>query len=535
MAPPRIAVVAPPPLKPSEPGVSGGAAAVALARRGAVVRWFDASLGWHRFALDPERLQRNLDAAGAALPIEERRALHRGLASRRAAPPRLRRVETYADRDVYTSAVNDLENALRAAALPFPGWRLGIAMAALERPTRRLESSAVLEWTASRPGPFDEYYLDELLPELARFAPDVVAVSLTFQQQAPAAFRLARLLGERLPSARRALGGPLVACWLAAGFRLDRAPFTAFDERSAGTDADLDRLARASAAPGDGPLTVPPDEASWGDYLVPSPVVPAALGRGCYWRRCTFCPDHLHPPHAACAADGLERWLRETAARFGPTGAMLHLTDSALPPGHLLRLARAIREERLPLRWHGFVRVEPELADPAFARELAEGGCAMLQLGVETAAPRLCELLGKGVDPELVRRALRSTAAAGIRNHVYLLFGLPTETDEEREATLAFVEAEAASIHAVNPALLNLPKGSPMHRRPERYGITELVPFGTETDLSLYDDFRCGASHPRPEARRWMGRRLFKSAALQAIQGRLRQPFKANHLCFLER
>jgi hypothetical protein len=180
------------------------------------------------------------------------------------------------------------------------------------------------------------------------------------------------------------------------------------------------------------------------------------------------------------------------------------------------------------------VRVEPDFADPAFARELAEGGCAMLQLGVETAAPRLCEALGKGTDPELVRRVLRSTAAAGIRNHVYLLFGLPTEADPEREATLAFVEAEADAIHAVNPALLNLPKGSPMHRHPERFGITELVPFGTETDLSLYDDFRCGTSHPRPEARRWMGRRLFKSAALQAIQGRLRQPFKANHLCFLE-
>lgn len=534
MAPPRIAVVAPPPLKPSEPGVSGGAAAAELARRGAVVRWFDASLGWHRFALHPDRLQRNLDAAAGDLPTEDRQALRRGLDSGRATPHRLRRRETYADRDVYSSAVNDLENALRAAALPFPGWRLGIAMAALEHPSRRLESSAVLEWTATSPGPFDAYFLDDLLPELAGFAPDVVAVSLTFQQQAPAAFRLARLLAERLPAARRVLGGPLPACWLAAGFPLHRPPFTSFHELHAGTVDDLDRLAGAAAPPPDAPLTVPLDQAPWDDYLVPSPVVPAALGRGCYWRRCTFCPDHLHPPHAACAADGLERWLHGIAARF-PAGAMLHLTDSALPPGHLARLATAIRDQRLPLRWHGFVRAEPELAEPELARTLADGGCAMLQLGVETAAPRLGELLGKGTDPELVRRVLRATAAAGIRNQVYLLFGLPTETDAEREATLAFVEAESDAIHAVNPALLNLPKGSPMHRRPERFGITELVPFGAETDLSLYDDFRCGASHPRPEARRWLGRRLFKSPALQAIQGRLRQPFKANHLCFLER
>ncbi|NMC70076.1 MAG: radical SAM protein, partial [Myxococcales bacterium] len=293
----------------------------------------------------------------------------------------------------------------------------------------------------------------------------------------------------------------------------------------------------AGAAPGPppgGPLTVPLDEASWDDYLAPAPVVPAALGRGCYWRRCTCCPDHLHPPHTPCAPDRLDGWLRAIAARF-PGGAMLHLTDSALPPAHLARLAESIRRERLPLRWHGFVRAEPEFGEPAFARALAEGGCALLQFGVETASPRLLELLGKGAGPETARRALRAAAAAGIRTHVYLLFGLPTETDADREATLEFVAAEADAIHAVNPALLNLPKGSPMHRNPERFGITELVPFGAETDLSLYDDFRCGASHPRPEARRWIGRRLFRSDALRAIRGRLRSPFKANHLCFLQR
>ena len=157
----------------------------------------------------------------------------------------------------------------------------------------------------------------------------------------------------------------------------------------------------------------------------------------------------------------------------------------------------------------------------------------MLQFGVESGSPEVLERLGKGCDAELTRRVLRATAAAGIRNQVYLLFGVPSETEGEREATLALVEEEAGSIHAVNPALLNLPKGSAMHRRPERFGITEVAPFGRETDLSLYDDFRCGASHPRTEARRWLARRFFKSAAVRGIAGRLRASFKANHLCFL--
>jgi hypothetical protein len=196
-------------------------------------------------------------------------------------------------------------------------------------------------------------------------------------------------------------------------------------------------------------------------------------------------------------------------------------------------VAEVIAGERLPLRWHGFVRVEPELADRDFAARLARGGCAMLQLGVETGSPRLAERMGKGADPALARAVLAATAAAGIRNHVYLLFGLPGEDDGDRELTLALVEELGDAIHAVNPALLNLPRRSPMHRHPERYGITELVGFGPDTDLSLYDDFRCGRSHPRLEARRWLGRRFFKSARVRAMRGHLRSPFKANHLCFL--
>jgi len=553
----RLAVITPPPLKPSEPGLSGAAAASQLSRLGADATWIDASAEWHRFALHPERLAGALDAADGA-DRSRHSAFRRAIDAARRDPPALRIPETFADRRVYTSAVNDLENALRLAALPHPGWRLGVAMAALDRPTRRLESTAVLEWTASIPGPFDAYLLEDLLPRLARDRFDVAAVSLTFQQQGPAAFRLAHLLHECLPNIRRVLGGPLVSCWLAAGFDLHRAPFDRFHQIVAGTDEDLAALVHgagsvsplcASASLRETfpspppttaeppprehePLVVPLDDAPWDAYLSPKPIVPGALGRGCSWRRCTFCPDHLHPVHQPCAPPELARWLRQVSARF-PSGAMLHLTDSSLPPDLLAHVADVIRDERLPLAWHGFVRVDAAFADSAFAQRLAEGGCAMLQLGVESGSPRILERLGKGAAPDLARRVLRSTAAAGIRNQVYLLFGVPGETDEDREATLDLVTGEAERIHACNAALLNLPKGSPMHRRPDRFGITELLPFGEGTDLSLYDDFRCGESLPRREARRWLARRFFKSPAVRAIDGRLRSSFKANHLCFL--
>jgi hypothetical protein len=528
----RVVVVTPPPLKPSEPGLSGAAAASRLAALGAEARWIDASIGWQRFALDPARLRGNL-AAARDVPEGERRAMARAADSMGMSPPALRRPETYEDRALYTSSVNDLENALRASALPFPGFRLGLAMVALENPTRRLESSATLRWLAGTPGPFDAYFLDSLLPALAADGAPRVAISLTFQQQAPAAFRLARLLRERLPGLSVWLGGPLVASWAVAGFPLAGELFADFDRVSVGSDEDLRALAEAPGdAPPPGMLAPPLDQTPWDDYLSPRPVVPAALGMGCYFRRCTFCADRLHRPHAPTAEGDFDRFLAAVAERF-PGGAMLHLTDSALPPDHLEHLAEVIRSQRLPLSWHGFVRAEERFADPAFARRLAEGGCSMLQIGVESGSPEMLRRMGKGIHPETARRVLAATAQAGIKNHVYLLFGVPGERDADREMTLDLVRAEAAHIHAINPSLLNLPVGSPMYRRAAAFGITELVPFAPDTDYSLAVDFRCGTSHPRREARAWLAHRFFKDPEVRRIQGHLKASFKANHLCFL--
>jgi hypothetical protein len=542
----KIAFISPPPLKPSEPGLSGAAATQLVRRLGADALYVDASAGWHRHVLAPERLR---EAAGRAGGLG-RGDLERVVAAFSRRPTALRRGETYRDRRIYSSAIADLETALRITGSPYPGLRLGIAMIAQQEPPRRLESSETLALLGSVPGPFDDYFTSELLDSLARARVSHVAVSLTFQQQAPAAFRLATLLAERLPAVRRILGGPLVDCWRAVGASLDRAPFTLFHQILPSDDASLAKLVapavdavgeRAEGArTGDagevtppGPRSVELGDVAWDDYLAPQPVLPAALGRGCYWRRCTFCPDHLHPRHEPCSPAGLGHWLGAVAARF-PAGAMLHLTDSALPPRHLGEVATLIRAGGLPLRWHGFVRTEPELADDAFVRLLADGGCSLLQLGVESASERLLERMGKGASAELASRVLRAAARARIRCQVYLLFGVPGETDDDREQTLGWVEAHADAIAALNPALLNLPRGSPMHRHPERFGISELSPFGEKTDLSLYDDFRCGSSHPRSEARRWLARRFFKSPAVRAIGGALHVPFKANHLCFLE-
>ena len=533
----RIAFITPPLIKPAEPGLSAAAAAQWFKSRGVDAMAVDASIGWYRHILDAGRMATALSLAQAQGC--SRRALlafHQTTRNAATANLALRRAETYLDRRVYSSATNHLVNALRLTSATHEGFQLRVADVEVEghRPHR----SEDLEAVASRPSPFDDYFLQELLPRLEREGITHAALSFTFLNQVYAGFRLAFLLRERLPDLQRLAGGPLLACWSAVEATMDTGAFALFHRIfPTTTDADMETLAfeLGGAAHGERSLLAPDLlETPWEHYLVPVPTVPVALGRGCYWRRCTFCPDYLHPAYRPGSRDALTRWLESVAARF-PEGAMLHLTDSALSPVLLERVAEVIHQQRLPLRWHGFARMEARFAEPGFMQHLAEGGGSMLQWGLETASPRLLEMMDKGVTPEQARAVLQSSATAGIKNHAYLLFGLPTETDADRETTLAFVQTQAASLHDLNASLLNLPKRSPMHASPQRYGITSLTPFGADTDLSLYCDFRCGDSHPRLEARRWLGARFFKDPVVKGVLGDLNAPFKENHSCFLPR
>jgi len=537
----RIAFITPPLIKPSEPGLSAAAAAQWFRARGVDAVAMDASIAWYRRSLGEANLQAALSyaegkghAQGKSYAKGTLQAFRQSMRDATADVHPLRRPDVYRQRRVYSSAVSHLVNALRLASVPFPGFHLRVADVEVEG--RRPHNSEDLEAVAQSDTPFDAYFEEELIPWIQAQGFTHVAVSLTFLHQAYAAFRLAFLLRRRMPHLQLFLGGPLVACWSAVGAKMDSSAFALFHRVfETSLESEMDALVRElGGEPCQENQVLAPDLAStdWDAYLVPQPTIPVALGRGCYWRRCTFCPDYLHPKYRACGPDALEGWLLAVASRF-PEGAMLHLTDSALSPALLDRVAQVIRDHHLNLRWHGFVRLERRYADPEFMAHLAAGGCIMLQWGLETASPRLLQLMDKGISVQQARDVLRASAGAGIRNHAYLLFGLPTEEEMDREATLSFIQEEADHLHDLNASILNLPRRSPMHDEPERFHITSMSPFGFETDLSLYDDFRCEGIHPRLEARHWIAGRFAKDAAVKRILGDLNAPFKANHGCFL--
>ena len=93
-------------------------------------------------------------------------------------------------------------------------------------------------------------------------------------------------------------------------------------------------------------------------------------------------------------------------------------------------LAKKLLEEKLSITWWGNIRFEKTFT-PELCQLLAESGCVAVSGGLEVASDRLLDLMKKGVTVEQVARVTRAFTDAGIMVHAYLMYGFPTETEQD--------------------------------------------------------------------------------------------------------
>ena len=154
------------------------------------------------------------------------------------------------------------------------------------------------------------------------------------------------------------------------------------------------------------------------------------VARGCYWKKCTFCDvslDYIARFETASAdltVDRIEALVRET----GQTG--FHFVDEAAPPAALRAIAERLIARQVAITWWGNIRFEKSFT-PALVDVLARSGCVAVSGGLEVASDRLLTLMKKGVTVAQVARVARAFSDAGILVHAYLMYGFPTETEQD--------------------------------------------------------------------------------------------------------
>jgi radical SAM superfamily enzyme YgiQ (UPF0313 family) len=196
------------------------------------------------------------------------------------------------------------------------------------------------------------------------------------------------------------------------------------------------------------------------------------IARGCYWKKCTFCDitlDYIgryEPAEAALIVDRIEEIVRET----GETG--FHFVDEAAPPAMLRGIAEELIERRVAITWWGNIRFEKSFT-PELCALLARSGCVAISGGLEVASDRLLQLMKKGVTVAQVARVARAFTDAGVLVHAYLMYGFPTETEQETIDALERVRQlfEEGCIQSGFWHRFAATAHSPIGQAPETYGI----------------------------------------------------------------
>ena len=341
--------------------------------------------------------------------------------------------------------------SLAASAASFDGLR-----AALEAPPSLVDG-----------------WLDEIAIDLvARHAPDLVALTVPFPGNVYGAFRIARAVKKVRPATVVALGGGYVNTELrelADPRVFDDVDFITLDDGEAPMLALIDHLrggrdpkapllrtmlrdggrvvlrsdptlhdvphARTGTPTYDG-LPLPrylslvemlnPMHRLWSDGRWNK----LTVAHGCYWKKCTFCDVSLDyiGRYDPLSADALVDRIEALVAETGQTG--FHFVDEAAPPAGLRALAERLIARNVTITWWGNIRFEKTFT-PALCELLARSGCVAVSGGLEVASDRLLTLMKKGVTVAQVARVARAFTDAGVMVHAYLMYGFPTETEQE--------------------------------------------------------------------------------------------------------
>ncbi len=381
MAGPDLLLIHPPAARAAEPPLGTAVLLSHLRRGGATAEAIDANLEAHLYMLDGDRL-------AAAIGPAPTTALHRAMKNVPRALSFLRSPAAGRSFLRYTTAARHLNTALSAyrGESGRERWTLGDYVHGDLSEFSSLDLS--LAASGNRETVFSGYFRDALLPRVDRMRPRGVAISVNYRHQVLPAFELAGLLRRRLPGVPVYGGGGMFTSWRSslrgmglAFLPFDRVGFGPGERALAAVAGGDSRKGGRFFQDGDAVEFLPDfGFAPLGEYLSPEPVLPVAATRGCYWRRCRFCPEAVAPihPYRVTDAGTFPALLRELSDRYGVR--RFHLTDNAIPVAILRSMADGGSALR-GLSWHGFARFERELLDPEFASSLAAAGCTMLQTG----------------------------------------------------------------------------------------------------------------------------------------------------------
>ncbi|MFQ5488386.1 MAG: B12-binding domain-containing radical SAM protein, partial [Gammaproteobacteria bacterium] len=186
--------------------------------------------------------------------------------------------------------------------------------------------------------------------------------------------------------------------------------------------------------------------------LLRGPFTFVVTSRGCP-AGCKFCIKHvsyqwsvrLHSPERIME----ELWLLHD---LGIHNIHMYADLFTVNRDQVMGLCERIIQEELPVKWTCNSRVD--YVDQEMLTMMGRAGCWLISWGIESANEEILRRVRKGYRKEQALDALRWARQAGIKNWGYFIIGLPGETEETIQETIAYSKSlplDLALFHIAAP------------------------------------------------------------------------------------
>jgi hypothetical protein len=221
-------------------------------------------------------------------------------------------------------------------------------------------------------------------------------------------------------------------------------------------------------------------------------ILPIEFGRGCPWKRCSFCPDESY--HILCQAKSPERIADEIAYYLSISEDLRNYfildSDALKNRESIIKISGDLRHRNLNFIYAEF---RAEKMDRDVLRAISHFGnwVSHFQIGIETFSDRMLRLMNKGVTVLKNVEVLKSAAELGISVQFNLFTCFPGMTEEDLKENIRVMDLITHILvrdtFSIFPGEFYLPVDSPIFLNTEKYG---LMKSNESIFSSIFEDFK---------------------------------------------
>ncbi len=357
-----------------------------------------------------------------------------------------------------------------------------------------LSSSKLFEHCKSKTNKFRKYFEEILANDLNKFNFPVIGFSLVGANQIVPALTLASLLKENFPETHITVGGP----WCTHLFDVipekkeffDLVDSVVFFEGETALAEISKRILEKDSLEGIPNIAFRKGKKIIRNKIVcnqnldelPAPnfdglvlekyllknVLTLQTSRGCFWGKCIFCSyPFFEPKYKERKIELVLEDIKKLKEKYGTK--CISFVDSSMRPERLEELAKALIESKIDIEYFALARFNKKII-PVLGL-LKQSGCKKLLFGMESASPRILNVINKGINLANAKEILKETKKAGIMSQISLIYGLPTETFDDIKKTLNFLRENKGIIDSFIYAKFSAEKHSLIEQQQKELGI----------------------------------------------------------------